>query len=110
MKKLDESKVKWIVVQKRKGAQTKKIAESMNVSARWVRKLWVRYKVAKPCVLQGGKDIFGGKDIPEKGRPGIAYPMPMGRPIAATPGRRIHSAICSAPVRKSGGSYFWRES
>ena len=49
MKKLDESKVKWIVVQKRKGAQTKKIAESMNVSARWVRKLWVRYQSTEMC-------------------------------------------------------------
>ena len=106
MKKLDESKVKWIVAQKRKGVQTKKIAESMNVSTRWVRKLWARYHNAKPCVLQGGKDIFGGKDIPEKGRPGITYPMPMGRPVAATPGRRIHSVICSAPVRKSGGAVF----
>ena len=39
MKKLDESNVKWIILQKQKGETTFKIAETMNVSTRWVKKL-----------------------------------------------------------------------
>ena len=46
MKKLDESKVEWIISQKQKGVTTSSIAETMNVSARWVKKLWARYKYA----------------------------------------------------------------
>ena len=44
MKKLDKSKVEWIISQKRKGVATSSIAETMNVSARRVKKLWARYK------------------------------------------------------------------
>ena len=40
MKKLDESKVEWIISQKQKGIATSSIVETMNVSARWVKKLW----------------------------------------------------------------------
>ena len=45
MKKLDESKVKWFISQKQKGEATSRIAVTMNVSTRWVKKLWVRYLV-----------------------------------------------------------------
>ena len=60
MKKLDESKVGWIISQKQKGETTSSIAETMNVSTRWVKKLWARYRYA-----DAGK---------------IVYPVPMGRP------------------------------
>ena len=76
MKKPGESRVNWIAEQKRKDVQTKKIAESMNGSTRRARKLWARCKDAKPCVLPAGKDAFGGRDMPGKGGPGTAYPMP----------------------------------
>ena len=38
MKKLDKSKVEWIISQKRNGVTTSSIAETMNVSTRWVKK------------------------------------------------------------------------
>ena len=44
MKKLDESKVRQIITQKRKGATTNRVAQTMDVSTRWVKKLWARYK------------------------------------------------------------------
>ena len=76
MKKLDESKVKWIILQKRKGETTSSIAETMNISTRWVKKLWARYRYTDP------------------GR--IIYPAPMGRPEDGLPGRREHSAVLTA--------------
>ena len=76
MKKLDESKVEWIISQKRKGVATSSIAETMNVSARWVKKLWARYRHS------------------DAGR--IIYPAPMGRPKNGLPGRREHSAVLAA--------------
>ena len=72
MKKLDESKVKWIIDQKRKGVTTKKIADTMNVSTRWVKKLWARYRYTEGV---------------------IAYLAPMGRPKNGLPGRKEHSAV-----------------
>ena len=48
MKKLDESKVKWIILQKRNGETTSSIAKTMNVSTRWVKKLWARYRYTDP--------------------------------------------------------------
>jgi putative transposase len=42
--KLDPVKVEWIVRQKEKGTSNKTIADSMQVSPRWVRKLWRRYR------------------------------------------------------------------
>ena len=55
MEKLNESKVGWIISQKRKGVATSSIVETMNVSARWVKKLWARYRHADagrivPCL------------------------------------------------------------
>ena len=74
MKKLDKSKVEWIIREKRKGTHNRKIAETAGVSVRWVQKLWRRYK---------------DKDW-------IEFPIPMGRPKGCAPGRQEHSAILSA--------------
>ena len=76
MKKLDEFKVKWIILQKRKGETTSSIAETMNISTRWVKKLWARYRYTDP------------------GR--IIYPAPMGMPEDGFPGCREHSAVLTA--------------
>ena len=52
IKKLDESKVNWIVRKKRKGGMTDaQIAKSMNVPVIRVKKLWFRY--VKPYVHHG---------------------------------------------------------
>ena len=48
MKKSDESKAKWIILQKRKGGTTSSIAKTMNISTRWVKKLWTGYRYADP--------------------------------------------------------------
>ena len=71
VRKLDESQVKWMLGEKRKGTCNKKIAETMNVSVRWVQALWARYRDDQSMV----------------------YPYPMGRPENGLPGRREHSAI-----------------
>ena len=54
--KLDPVKVEWMVRQKEKGTSNQTIADSMQVSPRWVRELWRRYR-----------DTGG---IPELGKPG----------------------------------------
>ncbi len=59
MAKLDESKVRYILSQRRKGVPTGEIAETMGVSARWIRRLCARYR---------NVDL---KDV--------TYPMRMGR-------------------------------
>ena len=76
MSKLDESKVRWIISQKRKGTANSRIAEAMGISVRWVKKLCARY----------------GSTSTEK----IVYPLPMGRPRDSMPGRREHSAVLTA--------------
>ena len=48
----------------------------MNISTRWVKKLWARYRYTDP------------------GR--IIYPAPMGRPEDGILGRREHSAVLTA--------------
>ena len=73
MAKLDESKVRYILRKSRNGVNTSKIAEEMNVSARWNRKLCVRHRNVEL------------KDV--------KYPMRMGQPSGGMPGRREHSAI-----------------
>ena len=73
MKKLDESKARWIIAQKRKGMNAR-IAETM--CKRWVKKISARYST-----------IDADK---------IVYPMPMGRPRDSMPGRREHSAVLTA--------------
>ena len=73
MKKLDESKVNWIVRKKREGSMTNaQIAESMNVSAIWVKKLWSRYR-----------NCTGA----------ITYQFRIGRPENGLPSCREHCSI-----------------
>ena len=73
MAKLDESKVRHILRKHRSGVNTTKIAEEMNVSPRWIRKLCARYR---------NVDL---KDV--------VYPMRMGRRPNGMPGRKEHSAV-----------------
>ena len=83
MKKLDSSKVEWIIKEKRKNAASnKEIAAKMNVSVRWVQKLHKRYKDADKMV----------------------YPAPMGRPKKSAPGRLEHSVILSAIANEIRGT------
>ena len=84
MRKLDESKVRRIVREKRKGTPTKVIAEEAGVSVRWVQKLVKKYR---------------GVKIGE-----ISYPATMGRPKNSLPGRREHSAVLSAFSRDCSGA------
>ena len=43
MKKLDKSKVRWILRQKRAGKMTnRQIADAIGISEIWVKKLWAR--------------------------------------------------------------------
>ena len=53
-----------------------RIAETMNISTRWVKKLWARYRYTDPDR--------------------IVYPAPMGRPEDGISGRREHSAVLTA--------------
>ena len=59
-----------------KGATNAYMAETMNVSVRWVKMLCARYR---------------NVEIDR-----IAYPVPMGRPRDGLPGRREHSAVLTA--------------
>ena len=43
MKKLDESKVRWIIRKNRKGTPNSTIAKNAGISVRWVQKLCRRY-------------------------------------------------------------------
>ena len=55
--------------QKKKGGMTnREIAETLDISVIWVKKLWARYRNVRPS--------------------GITYPRPVGRPAKGTPGRR----------------------
>ena len=58
VRKLDESKVEWILQEKRKCTPNKVIAQAMDVSVRWVQVLYSRYRDDTK----------------------ISYPYPMGRP------------------------------
>ena len=64
------------LVQKRKGVANSRIAETMGISVRWVKKLHARY----------------GNTSPER----MIYPGTMGRPQDGLPGRREHSAVLAA--------------
>ena len=79
MKKLDKSRVEWIIAQERNGVAMFSIAETMNVSARWVKKLWTRYMYAN-----------AGK---------IVYPVPMGRPKNDLLRRREYSAVLATRTK-----------
>ena len=76
MKKLDESKVRWIIRERRKGTSSEVIAETVGISVRWVQRLCRRYH-----------------DIPIYN---IYYPYTLGRPPKSLPGRCEHSAVLSA--------------
>ena len=77
MGRLDESKTRWIIHEKRKGDLTnRQIAESMKISIIWVKKMWARYRHAESAK--------------------IAYSMRIGRPEISMPGRREYSAVISA--------------
>ena len=88
MKKLDQSKVEYIVAEKRKGTKNHAISESMGITVRYVQKLWARFK-----------------NTP-KGK--IVFPAPMGRPSRGTPTRSEQSAVLTARrALKSGASRLW---
>ncbi len=75
--RLDTKQVRWILQEKHKGELTNaQIAESMKVSARWVKKLWSRYKHKRV------KDVV--------------HPPRMGRRVASMYGRREHAAVLNA--------------
>ena len=77
MHKLDEEQVRWIIQQKHGGLMSNaEIAKSTDVSVRWVKKLWSRYKLENP------KDIV--------------WPPQMGRPPGGLPGRKEHSTVISS--------------
>ena len=76
MAKLDVSKVKWIVRERRNGTPVAKAAEAMKISTRWVTEL------ARRC---------SGCAIDD-----IAFPQPMGRPAGGMPGRLEESTVVSA--------------
>ena len=84
MKKLDESKVRWIIRESRKGTPTGAIAKNAGISARWVQKLCRRY---------AGIPIGS-----------ISYPGNLGRPRKSLPGRREHSAVLSAVSGECSGA------
>ena len=44
MKNLDQSKVEYIIADKRKGTKNTIMAKTMNISVRHVQKLWARFK------------------------------------------------------------------
>ena len=84
MKKLDESKVKWIIRESRKGTPSSTIAKNMGISTRRVQRLCRRYS---------GISIGS-----------ISYPDALGRPRKSLPGRREHSAVLSAVSEECSGA------
>ena len=86
MKKLDESKVRWIVRESRKGTPKSTIAKNAGISVRWVQKICRRYS---------GVSI--GK---------ISYPGTLGRPKKSLPGRLEHSAVLSAVSDEYSGAVY----
>ena len=84
MSKLDESKVQWIVRQRRSGVPAAQVAETMKVSTRWVGSLVARYK---------------GCEIGD-----IVFPQPMGRPRGGLPGRLEESTVVSAYYAHAEGA------
>lgn len=88
MKKLDQSKVEYIVAEKRKGTKNRIMAVSMGITVRYVQMLWARFKNTP-------------KDE-------IVFPAPMGRPRRGPPARSEQSAVPSARrALKSGASRIW---
>ena len=84
MKKLDQSKVEYIVAEKRKGTKNAIIAESMGITIRYVQKLWARFKNTP-------------KDM-------IVFPARMGRPHRSPPTRNEQSVVLDARHKILGGA------
>ena len=84
MAKLDESQVRWIVRQRRKGTPVAEVAEAMHVSPSWVKKLASRYR---------------NYPVAE-----IEFPRPMGRPRGGMPGRMERSAVLSSYYAHAEGA------
>ncbi len=88
MRKLDQSKVEYIVAEKRKGTKNGIIAESMDITVRYVQILWARFK-----------------DTPKDK---IVFPATMGRPRRGPPTRHERSAVLSARrALRSGANRIW---
>ena len=84
MKKPDQSKVEYTVAEKRKGTKNQTVAEAMNVTVRYVQKLWARFKH-----VPEGKIVFPARmGRPPRGLP----PGPSGRPC-------LPPAAPSSPAR-----------
>ena len=82
MRRIDESKARWIVREKRKGRPNREIAGAMKVSVRRVRQVWRRFKDADA----------------------ISYPEGRGRPKRWLTGRREHSAVLTAAQGRPAGA------
>ena len=81
--KLDSKKVRWIVRQKQKGELTNaQTAQSMNISSRWVQKLWARHR--------------------HENAKNISHPKKMGRAENGMYGRREHCSIVCMAARTAG--------
>ena len=81
--KLDQSKVEYIVAEKRKGTKNAIIAETMGISVRYVQKLWAKFKNTP-------------KDK-------IVFPAKMGRPCRGSPTSAEQSAVLSARAKLNAG-------
>ncbi len=55
MKKLDEAKVNWIISQKHKRVATSRMADTMQVSAVWIKKLWAKHRHTRAKYHIGSK-------------------------------------------------------
>ena len=89
MKKLDQSKVEYIVDEKRKGTKNAIIAGAMGISVRYVQRLWAKFK-----------------NTPKNK---IVFPAPMGRPRRGPPTRSEQSAVLSARGKlNAGANVIWR--
>ncbi len=89
MAKLDESKARYILGQRRKGVPTSELADVMGMSPCWIRCLYAKYRNVNL------------KDV--------AYPMRVGRPRSGMPGRREHSAVLTGRrTAHRGGGPDWR--
>ena len=55
--KLDDGKIKYIIREREKGTSSAAVSESMDVSARHVRRLWARDRSAGslPTICRGGR-------------------------------------------------------
>ena len=87
MRKVDESKARWIVREKRKGTSNRRIAEAMKISVRRVQQVWRRFKDADA----------------------ISYPEGRGRPRRRLSGRMEHSAVLAAAQSGPAGAVHLEE-